>query len=101
MVTVEMVAKMAGVSRGTVDRVLHHRGEVKSETAERVRQVMRELDFQPNTLGRAFSIAKKRNRIGIFLSAREQDFQEQIKQGIEDLCTAAWNRSCDRSGFSG
>ena len=37
MVTVEMVAKMAGVSRGTVDRVLHHRGEVKSETAERVR----------------------------------------------------------------
>ena len=55
MVTVEMVAKMAGVSRGTVDRVLHHRGEVKSETAERVRQVMRELDFQPNTLGRAFS----------------------------------------------
>ena len=84
MVTVEMVAKMAGVSRGTVDRVLHHRGEVKSETAERVRQVMRELDFQPNTLGRAFSIAKKRNRIGIFLSAREPDFQEQIKQGIED-----------------
>ena len=46
MVTVEMVAKMAGVSRGTVDRVLHHRGEVKSETAERVRQAMRELDFQ-------------------------------------------------------
>ena len=84
MVTVEMVAKMAGVSRGTVDRVLHHRGEVKSETAERVRQAMRELDFQPNTLGRAFSIAKKRNRIGIFLSAREPDFQEQIKQGIED-----------------
>ena len=45
MVTVEMVAKMAGVSRGTVDRVLHHRGEVRSETAERVRQVMRELDW--------------------------------------------------------
>ena len=54
MVTVEMVAKMAGVSRGTVDRVLHHRGEVKSETAERVRQVMRELDFQPNTLAELF-----------------------------------------------
>ena len=85
MVTVEMVAKMAGVSRGTVDRVLHHRGEVKSETAERVRQVMRELDFQPNTLGRAFSIAKKRNRIGIFLSAREPDFQEQIKQGMSPM----------------
>lgn len=28
--------------------------------------------------------SEKRNRIGIFLSAREPDFQEQIKQGIED-----------------
>ena len=34
MVTVEMVAKMAGVSRGTVDRVLHQIG--RASCRERV-----------------------------------------------------------------
>lgn len=84
MVTIEMVAKIAGVSRGTVDRVLHNRGQVKEETADKVWEVMRDLDFQPNTLGRAFSLAKKKNKIGIFLSLREPDFQKQILDGMED-----------------
>lgn len=84
MVTIEMVAKLAGVSRGTVDRVLHHRGQVKGETADKVWEVMRDLDFQPNTLGRAFSLARKKNKIGIFLSLREPDFQAQIMRGMED-----------------
>ena len=48
MTTIEIIAKKAGVSRGTVDRVLHDRGQVKPETAERVRAVMEEMDFQPN-----------------------------------------------------
>ena len=47
MTTIEIIAKKAGVSRGTVDRVLHDRGQVKPETAERVRAVMEEMDFQP------------------------------------------------------
>lgn len=84
MVTIEMVAKLAGVSRGTVDRVLHNRGQVKIETADKVWEVMRELDFQPSTLGRAFSLARKKNKIGIFLSLREPDFQEQIRRGMDD-----------------
>ena len=50
MTTIEIIAKKAGVSRGTVDRVLHDRGQVKPETAERVRAVMEEMDFQPNAL---------------------------------------------------
>ena len=44
MTTIEIIAKKAGVSRGTVDRVLHDRGQVKPETAERVRAVMEEMD---------------------------------------------------------
>ena len=43
MTTIEIIAKKAGVSRGTVDRVLHDRGQVKPETAERVRAVMEEI----------------------------------------------------------
>ena len=84
MTTIEIIARKAGVSRGTVDRVLHNRGQVKPETEEKIRAVMEELDFQPNALGRAFYLSRKKNKIGILVAFREKDFQKQIMEGIED-----------------
>lgn len=82
MASIEVIAAKAGVSRGTVDRVLHNRGQVKPETAEKVRAVMAELDFQPNALGRAFYLSRRRNKIGILVAFREPDFQEQVLKGM-------------------
>ena len=42
--TIKMIAEKAGVSIGTVDRVLHDRPYVKPEVRERVLAVMEELD---------------------------------------------------------
>ena len=81
--SIESIAAKAGVSRGTVDRVLHNRGQVKPETAEKVRAVMAELDFQPNALGRAFYLSRKKNKIGVLVSFREPDFQKQVMEGID------------------
>ena len=44
MTTIKEIADMAGVSRGTVDRVLNNRGLVRDETAERIRQIASALD---------------------------------------------------------
>ena len=82
MASMELIAAKAGVSRGTVDRVLHNRGQVKPETAEKVRAVMAELDFQPNTLGRALYLSRKKNKIGILVAFREPDFQKQVMEGV-------------------
>ena len=46
--TIKMIAERAGVSIGTVDRVLHDRPYVKEEVRRRVLEVMEELDYQPN-----------------------------------------------------
>ena len=43
---------------------------------------MAELDFQPNTLGRAFYLSRKKNKIGVLVSFREPDFQKQVMEGI-------------------
>ena len=40
--TIKMIAERAGVSIGTVDRVLHDRPYVKAEVRERVLQVLEE-----------------------------------------------------------
>ena len=42
-VTIIDVARKAGVSKGTVDRVVHNRGEVSRKSAEKVRKAIEEL----------------------------------------------------------
>lgn len=46
--TINDVARRAGVSKGTVDRVVHNRGEVSEKTAAKVRKAIEELNYQPN-----------------------------------------------------
>ena len=44
-VTLEDVARAAGVGKGTVDRVLHNRGRVAEKTRERVLACIEELKY--------------------------------------------------------
>ncbi len=50
---------MAKVSIGTVDRVLHDRGEVNPETHGRVMQFVEELGYTPNLLAKSLALKKK------------------------------------------
>ena len=52
------VAERAGVSVGTVDRVIHQRGEVSSETRKKVMEVIEELDFSPNQIASSLATSK-------------------------------------------
>jgi LacI family transcriptional regulator len=52
------IAEKAGVSIGTVDRVLHERGEVSQDTRERILKIIKEFDYRPNIL--ASSLASKK-----------------------------------------
>ena len=49
------IAKMAGVSEGTVDRVLHNRGEVSEKSKEAVLKVLEEIQYSPNLLARSLA----------------------------------------------
>ena len=52
------IAQKANVSIGTVDRVIHNRGEVSKATRDRIIQIIEELEYQPNLL--ASALASKR-----------------------------------------
>ena len=52
------IALKAGVSIGTVDRVLHKRGEVSAETRERILKIIQDSEYRPNIL--ASSLASKK-----------------------------------------
>ena len=47
-VRIKDIAKMADVSVGTVDRVIHGRSGVSESSRKRVEEILKQLDYQPN-----------------------------------------------------
>src|SRR5271163_4361860 len=62
---VRLIAELAGVSIGTVDRALHGRGGIKESTRHRILQVARQIGYSPNLAARALSVARGSVRIGV------------------------------------
>lgn len=53
------IAALAGVSPGTVDRVIHNRGQVTEENREKILHIIEEMDYKPNLLARSLANKKK------------------------------------------
>lgn len=71
-ITVKEIARLAGVSIGTVDRVLHDRGGVSAETKERICGIITSLGYEPNILARQLSL-KKTYTFRVIMPRSEQD----------------------------
>lgn len=65
-VTLIDVAKTAGVSRQTVSRVINEKGNVATETAQRVENVIAELGYQPTPIARGLA-QQRTNSIGLVI----------------------------------
>jgi LacI family transcriptional regulator len=50
--TIKDIAELAGVSKGTVDRVIHKRGKVSQKAHDKVTKLLKEIDYQPNLIAR-------------------------------------------------
>lgn len=57
-VRIKDIAEMAGVSEGTVDRVLHNRGKVSKEASERINKVLSTIGYKPNLFARTLGSKK-------------------------------------------
>jgi len=83
------IAEQAGVSPGTVDRVLHDRGNVAPEVRERILQVMREKGYEPNLMARSLANNRKPLRIAAILpDYRTDPYWAQPKDGVERAAEA-------------
>ena len=72
--TIKMIAERAGVSIGTVDRVLHDRPYVKAEVRERVLRVMEELDYHPNRMASALATSGTPRKLALVQPEWEEGF---------------------------
>jgi DNA-binding LacI/PurR family transcriptional regulator len=76
------VARVAGVSRQTVSRVINHHPSLRPETRQRVQAVIDELRYRPNLVARALGSNSSRT-IGVLASQRTQYGPAAAIQGIE------------------
>lgn len=70
-VTISDVAKAAGVSVSTVSKVLNNWSTISPATTEKVRQVIKQLNYTPNA--RAVSFARQDTRNIVYLTALGKD----------------------------
>lgn len=83
-VTIKQIATLANVSRGTVDKVLNNRPGVKEETKEKILKIAKELNYQPNIIGKALVQSKEPIKIGIILTPEYNPFVLEILKGIQN-----------------
>ena len=80
--TIKDIAKMAGVSAGTVDRVLHNRGRVSEEALQKVNKILEEIDYKPNLIARTLG-SNKTFHIAVLIPDPSQDpYWAQSRAGI-------------------
>ena len=77
------IAEMAGVSVGTVDRVIHNRGRVSEENEKKVRAILEKANYQPNLMARSLASKKQYHFLAITPSFKPGEYWEAISEGID------------------
>lgn len=85
MVTMEDVAKAAGVSTSTVSHVLNGTRKVSPTTVAAVQEAIRQLGYIPNTLARSLARSST-NTIGVAISALSNHYFSETVHAIETEC---------------
>lgn len=82
-ITIADVAKLAGVSKGTVDRVLHDRGGVSRKSMEKIRQVIDELGYEPNVYASMLATRRDHSIACILPESEKDDYWYLVREGFE------------------
>lgn len=95
MATIKEIAELAGVSRGTVDRVLNNRGMVNPDTARKVKEIADALNYKPNRAALILSAQKKKLKLGVILFGTTNPFFDEVIIGINEKKKELEGYNCD------
>jgi LacI family transcriptional regulator len=82
-ITIKDIAVQAGVSAGTVDRVIHNRGEVSEKSKAKIKAALAELHYEPNVIASSLSAKKTYHFITLIPSYRKGEYWELVDRGID------------------
>lgn len=80
--TIFDIAREAGVSRGTVDRVIHNRGRFSEDTASKVHSAIKKLGYSVNPNAAVLASRKKYSIACLIPDFKKGEYWELIQQGL-------------------
>ncbi len=90
MATLEEIARLSGVSRSTVSRVINNDSHVSKDTRTRVLEVVARLNYQPNVIARSL-VAGRTRVLGLIIPKRVTELFSDpyfpiLLQGVSTAC---------------
>ena len=85
-ITTTQLARICGVSQGTVDRALHNRGDINPKTRERIMEVAREYDYIPTVQNKDQANSML---IGVILFDLYNEFFSKLAMSLVNAANAA------------
>lgn len=82
-IRIKDIAKMAKVSVGTVDRVIHKRGEVSEESFKKVMNILEKTGYKPNLIGRTLGNLKTFKVIALLPNASQDEYWKMAYEGVQ------------------
>lgn len=85
---IKEIAKLLGISIGTVDRALHGRPGISPKTRAKVLKKAEELNYRPNVAARSLKL-NRRIRIAVHLPHQITSFFDPLRDGIRAAAAAS------------
>ena len=85
-IRIKDIAERAGVSVGTVDRVLHKRPNVSQKAREKVEKALAEMDYHPNMYASALAYNKSYTFYLLMPKHESEAYWEEIEEGAMKAC---------------
>jgi LacI family transcriptional regulator len=83
VVTLKSIARVAGISVAAVSKALHNKPDISTETASRVRQIVKDLGYHPNIIARSLRTGKT-NIIGVIIPDNCNSYNALVLKGVEE-----------------
>lgn len=83
-IRIKDIARLADVSVGTVDRVIHGRSGVSESSKKRVEEILKQLDYQPNMYASALASNKRYSFACLLPEHIEGEYWTAVESGISE-----------------
>ncbi|MFK7801568.1 MAG: LacI family DNA-binding transcriptional regulator [Anaerolineae bacterium] len=86
-VTIDDVARAAGVSKQTVSRAINNKGEISTRTRERILALVKEMEYRPNRMAQAMNTSRS-HMIGLVVPDITNPFFPEVVRAVQDAAMA-------------
>lgn len=85
--TLQEIAKICGVSAGTVDRAVNNRPGIKQQTKDKILKVIEEVNYKPNKIAQSLAMGRTKT-IGIVCFDLKNNYFAELVNAIEGIAKA-------------